>query len=433
MNQNRYGKRGGTRRFLVRCLGPALILAVVMSTMAFAEDLKPALSSGDLQKVMKWIAQEVSHSRQAYCYRNSYGRGVGKPMHCAEGQQYDAALCYTPCKSNYKGVGPVCWEHCKDGYKDDGATCRRDAHIFGKNSYGRGAGYALWDKKKCEKKHGSCEKYGALYYPKCKDGYDNVGCCICRQKHCPSGYHDDGATCRRDVHIYGKSSYGRGVGKPLSTCPANEEKDAALCYTKCKSGFHGVGPVCWQNCPSGRKDCGAGCTTSTLSCVSDTASMVTSPLILAVNIATMGSASGATSAGRFATISQKMKQLAASTKTIREIATEAKQVGTVAYEAGQTTALWVNDYVGNFEHMTNKKVVTELSKHFSGNALLWVKQQYAKNHLTLMLKSDGIQTAENMLSTVSAFDPSGVSGVVSAFAKPICAFDQPFPGVSRLY
>ncbi len=437
MNQLYCNARGGIRRFLMWCLSPAIIIAVfMMSTVAFAQgDLPAALSSGDLQKVMKWIAQEVSNSRQSYCYRESYGRGVGKPMHCASGQDQDAGLCYTPCKSGYKGVGPVCWGKCNEGYHDDGMTCRRNAHIFGKDSYGRGAGYVLWKKDKCNKEHkdvGGCEKYGAIYYPKCKSGYDNVGCCICRQKHCPSGYHDDGATCRKDVHIYGKPSYGRGVGKPLSTCPSDEDKDALLCYKKCKGGFHGVGPVCWQNCPSGRKNCGVGCTTSTMSCVSDTANMVTSPLILAVNIATMGSSSGATSAGRFATISTKMKQLAASTKNIREMAKMAKQVGTVAYQVAQTTELWVNDYVGNFESMTNKKVVNELSRHFSGNALLWVKQQYAKNHLTLMLKSDGIETAQSVLSTVSAFDPSGVTGVVSAFAKPICSTDQSFPAFRLL-
>jgi hypothetical protein len=425
MNQRDCNARGGIRRFLTWFLSPAMIIAFfMMSTMAFAEgDLSPALSSGDLQKVMKWIAQEVSNSRQSFCYRDSYGRGVGKPMQCAAGQQQDAGLCYTPCKSGYKGVGPVCWQHCESGYRDDGAFCAKPG------PYGRGAGYP-WKfgdgfndkgmRKRCEKDHRQgCEKSGAIYYPKCRAGYHAVGCCIC-SPNCPTGQTDIGVSCA-------KKSYGRGVGKPLSTCPSGQDKDALLCYPKCKSGFHGVGPVCWQNCPSGRINCGVGCTTSTMSCVSDTANMVTSPLILAVNIATMGSSSGATSAGRFATISTKMKQLAAATKDAREIAQQVKQVGTVAYQVAQTTELWVNDYVGNFESMTNKRVVNELSRHFSGNALLWVKQQYAKNHLTLMLKSNGIETAQNVLSTVSAFDPSGVTGVISAFAKPVCSTDQSFP------
>ena len=49
-----------------------------------------------------------------------------------------------------------------------------------KRSYGRGAGNAK--NSKCEKKHGrgKCEKNGRRWYPKCREGYYNVGCCICR-------------------------------------------------------------------------------------------------------------------------------------------------------------------------------------------------------------------------------------------------------------
>ena len=42
-----------------------------------------------------------------------------------------------------------------------------------------------------------------------------------------------------------KDAYGRGVGKPISTCREGYEKDGALCYPKCKEGYYGVGPVCW--------------------------------------------------------------------------------------------------------------------------------------------------------------------------------------------
>ena len=35
---------------------------------------------------------------------------------------------------------------------------------------------------RCEAKHGkgNCQKNGAIVYPKCKPGYHNFGCCICR-------------------------------------------------------------------------------------------------------------------------------------------------------------------------------------------------------------------------------------------------------------
>ncbi|HYA14554.1 MAG TPA: OmpH family outer membrane protein [Syntrophales bacterium] len=361
-------------------------------------ELSPALSSDDLRKVVTWIAQEVSNSRQPYCYRDSYGRGVGKPMKCKAGEQEDAGLCYAPCQSGYKGVGPVCWQSCPSGFRDDGAYCAKP------RPYGRGVGYpwkfgdGLNDHgmhSRCEKANPQgCEKNGLIYYPKCREGFHNVGCCIC-SPNCQLGQTDIGVSCQ-------KKSYGRGVGKPLSTCLSSEEKDAWLCYPHCKTGFHGVGPVCWQSCPSGRTDCGVGCSTGKNSCAWGTVNMVTSPLLLAVNIATMGSSSSSNS--MFASISKTMKKIADATKDIREAARKLYQEGKVVYELSKTIDMWVNDYVANFENMTNKRVVDELSSHFSGNALLWIKQQYAKNHLTLMLKSDGITTAENVLSTVSAFD-----------------------------
>ncbi len=83
---------------------------------------------------MIWIANEVSRARQPYCYRDSYGRGVGAPMKCKAGQAEDGALCYTPCDSGYNGVGPVCWQSCAPGFRDDGAFCAKPA------AYGRGAG-----------------------------------------------------------------------------------------------------------------------------------------------------------------------------------------------------------------------------------------------------------------------------------------------------
>ena len=60
---------------------------------------------------------------------------------CWAGAEKDAALCYNRCREGFHGVGPVCWGSCPTGYSDDGGTCRRDAHIFAKSSYGRGAGY----------------------------------------------------------------------------------------------------------------------------------------------------------------------------------------------------------------------------------------------------------------------------------------------------
>lgn len=187
----------------------------------------------------------------------SYGRGVGVvPTVCGAGRELDAGLCYDNCRSGYSGVGPVCWGRCPSGFRDDGAFCAKP------DAYGRGAGYP-WQfgdgfdlngaRGRCEADHGAgnCEQNGAIIYPKCRSNFHNVGCCIC-SPDCPSGMTDIGVSCA-------KASYGRGAGTVPNQCQAGFEYDTGLCYTPCRSGNHGVGPVCWGSCPAGFTDHGATC------------------------------------------------------------------------------------------------------------------------------------------------------------------------------
>merc|ERR1712151_900940 len=88
------------------------------------------------------------------CWLRAVGRGVGKPIHtCGEGLVQSGLLCYPPCRQNFTGVGPVCWQNCQFGFRDDGAFC------FKTPAYGRGVGYFLWNKDKCEAENSQgCEK-----------------------------------------------------------------------------------------------------------------------------------------------------------------------------------------------------------------------------------------------------------------------------------
>jgi hypothetical protein len=95
-----------------------------------------------------------------------------------------------------------------------------------------------------------------LCYQRCKPGYHGLGP-MCWE-NCPAGMVDDGATCRAPIVSHAKKSYGRGVGTPMG-CGPDEELNGALCYPKCKSGYHGVGPVCWEACRDGYHDDGATC------------------------------------------------------------------------------------------------------------------------------------------------------------------------------
>ena len=63
--------------------------------------------------------------------------------------------------------------------------------------------------------------------------------------------------CWKETHV-------RGAGQPLDPNICDNpgwEKDphGLLCYPNCNANYTGVGPVCWQNCPTGFRDDGAYC------------------------------------------------------------------------------------------------------------------------------------------------------------------------------
>ena len=94
------------------------------------------------------------------------------------------------------------------------------------------------------------DKSGQLCYPKCRSGYYGVGP-VCWQS-CGGFGRDDGAFCAKPA------PYGRGAGN-VPSCRDDEDKNGALCYPKCRSGYYGVGPVCWKGCAGFGRDDGAFC------------------------------------------------------------------------------------------------------------------------------------------------------------------------------
>jgi len=57
------------------------------------------------------------------CQKQSYGRGVGKPLTCTSDQDEDASLCYKKCKNGYAEDGPICWGTCPADMYKCGALC----------------------------------------------------------------------------------------------------------------------------------------------------------------------------------------------------------------------------------------------------------------------------------------------------------------------
>ena len=151
---------------------------------------------------------------------NRFFKGEGKlPSYCPPGQENSVGLCYPVCRAGYYGTMTMCIPYCPSGYRNDGLYC------FKPSPYGRGGGYVIWDGPKCNRENSSvgCEQWGAMWYPRCRSGFYNFGCCICTPT-CPPGMTDIGISCQ-------KPTYDRGVGK-IPTCQKDEDYIAGLCYKK---------------------------------------------------------------------------------------------------------------------------------------------------------------------------------------------------------
>lgn len=107
-------------------------------------------------------------------------KATGSNCACPAGKEYQNGLCYTKCSAGWSGEGPVCWQPCAAGFTDTGWFCQRDSKVIRANT-------------------SACP-----WYNKCGLG---SSCSTC-----PSGYTNDGCTCRVDAYIYAQPSYGRGAG-----------------------------------------------------------------------------------------------------------------------------------------------------------------------------------------------------------------------------
>ncbi|RHY28104.1 hypothetical protein DYB32_006254 [Aphanomyces invadans] len=228
-----------------------------------------------------------------FCWLNSYPRGVGKvPSSCAAGQERIGLLCYPNCPPGMSRKGLDCHSNCPEGLEDQGLFCR-------KKEYGRGVGFpwkygdGLSDHgmfERCEAAHGTgnCEKYGLIVYPKCEEGYTAFGCSTCRPK--PPNCQEYGLAGRFDLSCAKKVV----IGDPeLGTCASGEERDAGLCYKQCKTGFSGVGPVCWGPPPSGWVRCGMGAATTSTQCAEIMVDQIMSVGEMVLNVCTAFSSSSA--------------------------------------------------------------------------------------------------------------------------------------------
>jgi hypothetical protein len=345
-----------------------------------------------------------------FCWKDSYGRGVGTvPTSCAPGQEMRGLLCYKTCPQNmqWSGVGD-CSSICPAGFRDDGLFCRRA-------EYGRGAGYG-WEFRdgfssagmisRCESDNGTgkCEMWGAIAYPKCRPGYSAFGCCICRPDapNCAQlglgGQLD--LSCAKIINV-GQPELGVCPGGSSNVPGSAQERDAGLCYRGCDAGYTGVGPVCWKKPPQGWVDCGMGAAVDATTCAKITFGQLAAVGNLGLTAASLGSslvgtagAGVAANAGKLAALMQKYNDLVAAYNAAKNTY-PALQAAEKAYELGKTV----------------KTAYTQINT--------------IKKAAEVVTTQDLVFTAEDLArlsAEISAIvDTSGVSATIAAFTYPKCS------------
>jgi hypothetical protein len=174
------------------------------------------------------IVRELFRIYEVFCYRRSYGRGIGHPLNAcpANAPDQSGSLCYPKCRDGYIGVGPVCWQDCA---------------------------------------------------PLKAVGFFCVGSSTVQSLNDDNNHNDDTMTDSTGSYksIFVRKSYGRGVGSSM-ICSSEYEQGGALCYDHCDKRYFGVGPVCWQYCPSFQPtSCGFGCSITSGDCAKVIIDMVT--------------------------------------------------------------------------------------------------------------------------------------------------------------
>ncbi len=208
---------------------------------------------------MLWALGSLSAfaQNQSFYWKDSYGRGVGTipPLECPAGKMQVGALCYDACRAGYNASGLQCVQSgCPAGYSDRGLTC----HYDGEAVYSP----VRWDG--CATKiFGQC--VGGFKEDSCRSGYKKSAS-MCYYTYMPPGMSGSPLDPM-------KASYSLGTPMAMQqVCRGGKQLDAGLCYDACRSGFNGVGPVCWANKPPGFEDCGFGFARSASACAAKIAS-----------------------------------------------------------------------------------------------------------------------------------------------------------------
>jgi hypothetical protein len=191
--------------------------------------------------------------------------------------------------------------------------------------------------------------------------------------------------------------------------------------------------------------------------------------MLAINIATFGSASAATPAlkageeavqvgtkfvavgGRLAKVQKALWKtidvLSKAAKTVKnstlvrtiiafknneavKVGIKLIQVAKVDYNVAQD---FKHSYAQDFATLTSQEINDELDRNFEPMTAKFVKENWADIQMVEMAQTNGFVIARDVLSYASIVDPTGVLSVVNAFTKPICGANVNWPTLSKSY
>jgi hypothetical protein len=243
------------------------------------------------------------------------------------------------------------------------------------------------------------------------------------------------------------------------------EYDAGLCYPKCKPGFYGVGPVCYQACDAGQTDCLAACGQDPASCALAIVDMWVEAAIVSINVVTFGLAVPYTKVATIAIkVGNTVQMVAGSTRIAKALVNlvdvmkdatpvpvanafkVVKQVvdakrptikfstveqvysySTLVYEAQEE---YRNAFAEDFAGQTSPAINDEINRRFTPLVAEFLKRQWADVELVMMAEVNGWITASRLLSFAAIADPTGLVALAAAFAKPLCKTAVPFPCVA---
>lgn len=94
--------------FLGNLVGLDSTLAELEAEETIFYEEQSTLTENQILEILDWIKLEVTQLRTPFCWRRSYGRGVGEPLrYCPPGKERIGLLCYTPCKPGYSRQGTL--------------------------------------------------------------------------------------------------------------------------------------------------------------------------------------------------------------------------------------------------------------------------------------------------------------------------------------